>query len=287
MKTNLLLSVVAALSCWSGTGVQAQEYEYVPLVREGVKWFYAAQFNGCQNDRFDTYYTLEIQDDTVISGTPFKKLIYELSPYAPSPVKATLAYIREEEKKVYAVMNPDFDNQDPLYSFPFPVIKSENFDAYGEYIIYDFNDIIGFFGEHDLPLEEGEMISTNNGSRRYFYVTSTNAEPGTRKPGIIEGAGFDGGMGNLLFFTWSKFINCPKVLNCGLIQVMDENGAIELFGRYYENLKDYLKPTSIENVKTNKPQSEVYFNLLGEPVSTTKPTTPGIYIKGCRKVIVK
>ena len=270
------------------TSVQAQEYEYVPLVREGMQWVYAAQFNGCQYDRFDTYYTLQIKGDTVISGIPFKKLIYELSQNTPSPIKATLAYVREEDKIVYAVMNQNFDNQDPLYSYPFPVIKSENYNAFGEYIIYNFNDIIGFFGEYDLPLEEGEMVSTNNGNRRYYHVTSTEGDPSIRKPGIVEGVGFDGGSGNLIFFTWSKFINCPKVLNCGLIQVVDENGTIELYGRRYEELKDYLTPTNVENVRNdNRSQSDTYYNLLGEPVSRTKPTTPGIYIKGCKKFVIK
>ena len=36
MKRLLLLIAVSIV--WSGSVLQAQEYEYVPLVREGIEW---------------------------------------------------------------------------------------------------------------------------------------------------------------------------------------------------------------------------------------------------------
>ena len=54
--------------------VAAQEYEYVPFVREGVKWVCYYENNG-QFPLFDQYYrvginyfTLEINGDTIIDG---------------------------------------------------------------------------------------------------------------------------------------------------------------------------------------------------------------------------
>ena len=38
MKRLLLLIAVSIV--WSGSVLQAQEYEYVPLVREGIEWGY-------------------------------------------------------------------------------------------------------------------------------------------------------------------------------------------------------------------------------------------------------
>ena len=40
MKKSIILSMLM-LMLMGITGVHAQEYEYVPLVREGVKWVYA------------------------------------------------------------------------------------------------------------------------------------------------------------------------------------------------------------------------------------------------------
>ena len=59
----------------------AQGYEYVPFVREGVKWvcYYANPINATDYDGTyipfgQHFYTLELKGDTVINGKSYKPL---------------------------------------------------------------------------------------------------------------------------------------------------------------------------------------------------------------------
>ena len=79
MKKTLLISILALLGM---TQAVAQEYEYVPFVREGVKWTYSIQDYHYEKDyetnpaRGDNkvYRTLEIKGDTVINGKSYKAM---------------------------------------------------------------------------------------------------------------------------------------------------------------------------------------------------------------------
>lgn len=64
MKRLLLLIAVSIV--WSGSVLQAQEYEYVPLVREGVEWGYTGDLGD---------YRCQIKGDTIIDGTTYKNFI--------------------------------------------------------------------------------------------------------------------------------------------------------------------------------------------------------------------
>ena len=96
---------------------------------------------------------------------------------------------------------------------------------------------------------------------------------------IIESIGGDC-VGGLL-----RPLKCPCSETVGHSHVI-ENGEIIYKGCRYDILKETVGVKQI-TIDPEKPANDIYYNLLGEPVSTTKPTTPGIYIKGCRKVIVR
>ena len=267
------------------TGVQAQEYEYVPLVREGVQWVFAFLTHSTPSENcgawVETFYTLEFKGDTTINGMEYKNLVYDLSNKVSEPQHGTLAFMRETDKRVYAIVNADFNNYDLFMTYGYPRIENEG-GADGELVIFDFNDLKEFYdnnGGGNLNEAQDTLI---NGSIRKFYSTIPNPQLKA-----IEGIGEDI-VGNFLFPFCSRWPNCQKTMTMGLCYVKDADGNMEYYGRKYAELQDYLAITGVNSVKVdNHPQSEVYFNLLGEPVSTAKPTTPGIYIKGCRKVIVK
>ena len=73
MKTKLLLLILALLGMSQAV---AQEYEYVPFVREGVKWvyFYDNPFNAEVLGMADSiqYYSFELKEDTVIDSKSYK-----------------------------------------------------------------------------------------------------------------------------------------------------------------------------------------------------------------------
>ena len=70
MKNVILFSAFALLAIGQAA---AQEYEYVPFVREGVKWVYYIinyhydPYNNPQQGNNVVYRTLELKGDTVIN----------------------------------------------------------------------------------------------------------------------------------------------------------------------------------------------------------------------------
>lgn len=69
---NLIL-VFIAMACF--TSVNASEYKYIPIVREGVQWVYNCRFFDAELNRSNyTSMTLEFKGDTTINGYEYKKL---------------------------------------------------------------------------------------------------------------------------------------------------------------------------------------------------------------------
>ena len=266
------------------TGVQAQEYEYVPLVREGVQWVYAFLTHETPSDNcgawVQTFYTLEFKGSTTINGLEYKNLVFNLSNKVSEPLVGTLAYVRESDKRVYAIVNNDFNNYDYFMTQGFPRIENVG-GAEGELVIFDFNDLTQFYKENGLTIAEAQDTVINGVKRKYY------TELDNKRKKIIEGIGEDM-VGNFLFPFCVRWPNCEITRTKGLCYVMDTKGNVEYYGTNLSSLQDYLIVTGLTTVrKDDNSQSDIYYNLLGEPVSRTKPTTPGIYIKGCKKVVVK
>ena len=271
------------------TGVQAQDYEYVPLVREGVQWVYAYYLGyGYYGDEY-TYYTDELKGDTIIGDYSFKKLYRyfgkELDVFNTYPY----AYLREANKRVYAVINSQNDIGDyNLYQTGGLVIPSDNYNDIGEYVIYDFNDMETLYNHSMMSahsdeylqfvFDQGDTIINNRLLKTYELSPNHNGMK------IIESIGGDS-EGGLLRPIKVRYVNCPCPETIGLSHVI-ENGEVVYTGCRYDRLKEMVGVREI-TIDPTKPTNEIYYNLLGEPVSRTKPTTPGIYIKGCKKVVVK
>ena len=148
------------------TGVQAQEYEYVPLVREGVKWVYYLHMtkyddNGGYISGW-TPLTLELKGDTSLTNLSttrlYKKCYMTLDPeYARFfPIETDengtvlVAMLRENDKRVYAVYTEEYMNafilRPVIHSYVTGIALGGDRFADPEYIqneewmIYDFNE---------------------------------------------------------------------------------------------------------------------------------------------------
>lgn len=77
--------------------IQAAEYEYVPLVREGAEWGYSMELLG------KSYYRNLIQGDTVVNGESYKK--YYTFKNCTATEEENLAFLRETDKQVYITFN--------------------------------------------------------------------------------------------------------------------------------------------------------------------------------------
>ena len=125
----------------------AQEYEYVPFVREGVKW-------ECDDAYLDwgvyvhQYFTLEIFGDTIIDGKCYKAM-HKYSGNAINKENDTIpVYLREENKVVYGIV-PDGKTyaECPVGINNLPETL-ERVESGQEFVLYDFSDPVGFIKDN-------------------------------------------------------------------------------------------------------------------------------------------
>ena len=284
MKKTFLFFILALLSM---SQPMAQEYEYVPFVREGVKWVYYIN-NSDQLYPPDinflvglNYRTLEVKGDYVINGKTYKAM-HKYSGGAIDLQNDTIpVFLREENKVVYGIIPYGHRYYDC------PIKISWLNDEYNgqEFVLYDFNDQASFWdGILNIDFDDNfEYISTDFttlGSRkakRYVNRYSGNDFY------FIEGIGVDAlSNGFTLYPFMGWLINSPIYHLSHVI----EDGQIIYKGKYY----DPGNMTGIDEVVADKPQArrydDNYYNLMGQPLGKTLPTTPGIYIHHGQKICV-
>jgi len=145
MKKFLLSMILALLGV---TQVVAQEYEYVPLVREGVKWvcFYKRESVGrlyVNEESFQmgrNYFTLELKGDVEINGKQYKAL-HKYSGDAIDPQNDTvLICLREEDKVVYGIVPDGKTYPDFFIGYNLQLDIKDEIKSGTEFVLYDFND---------------------------------------------------------------------------------------------------------------------------------------------------
>ena len=218
MKKTLLLSILALLGM---SQVAAQEYEYVPLVREGVKWIYYYVnsdeiYPPDPNLAIGTVYlTLELKGDTIINGKTYKVM----HKYHGSSINVNSDTIpiclREEDKIVYGIVPEGKTYHDcPISCYGNEMVYSQIING-DEFILYDFNDPVAFgynnsyfFQYYDEmginPYKFDDIVIINeHKAKRYVFSCSGDFC-------FIEGIGFDGLTdGYLLAYKYSRFWSDP------------------------------------------------------------------------------
>ena len=174
MKKTILFTILALLGI---TQAVAQEYEYVPFVREGVKWVY-----DCGG-----FESLEFQGDTVINGKTYKAMHVALN----TENDRVAGYFRDEGKVVYGIV-PDGQTTCPIICMGSPAFDELLYSGQ-EFILYDFNDPYSYYSEIRNP---------NWWEKVYYYFNDTITVNGKGVGRhalsyqtdfcIIEGIGYDG-----------------------------------------------------------------------------------------------
>ena len=193
------------------------------------------------------------------------------------------------------------NNEGKEYRLMFPLA---GYTDGGTMIIYNFNNpkwnCVGYYlsiqhAFHDLYGYE-EVLTEENFTEvepieiegiscsRYAYVK----ENGDTMCYVVEGIGFDSrNMGDLLTpFTREPDPDADYQEYCGLSHVIKDGQIIYKGMRYSPG-----NMTGIDEVAAEKPQArqvdDNYYNLMGQPVGKTLPTTPGIYIHHGKKIVVR
>jgi len=243
MKKTLLISILALLGM---TQAAAQEYEYVPFVREGVKWVYYYQNYGNQNFPPDpnlqsgtVYLNLELKGDVVINGKTYKAM-HKYYGNAINEENDTIPiYLREKDQVVYGITPDGKTYADcPIGNiceggFIFEDIRDGN-----EFVLYDFQDPESYWDSH---------YNINGSETAYYQLLSidtiavgdhhvkryTNSIGGPEPFYIIEGIGIDApGDSYTLFPLRPAFTGTHDT--CFHLSHVIENGKIIYKGIYYD-----------------------------------------------------
>ena len=177
MKKTLLFSILALLGM---TQAVAQEYEYVPFVREGVKWTYSIQDYHYETDyetnpaRGDNkvYRTLEIKGDTVINGKTYKAMHMCVDDEYSEPREVVPVYLREENKMVYGIVPDGMYYDDTKLGYYATKVYDEILSG-EEFLLYDFQDPITYWenlteGWYDIHLLEDTIMVGGRYVKRYY-----------------------------------------------------------------------------------------------------------------------
>ena len=276
------------------TQMAAQEYEYVPFVREGVKWVYSYTNVDMIDEVMDrpadpnlaygtVYLTLELKGDTVINGKTYKAM-HKYYGDAINTVNDTIpVYLREEDKVVYGIVPDGKTYADcPIGRF---IHSLKNYIINGEeFVLYDFQDPVTFWNdvfywdeetwEEESVIASSEIIQVGNHlAKKYVFLEGADY--------VIEGIGVD-----CLYSGYTLYPFKPIWMGSGdvkfKLRYVVEDGEIVYKGVNYE------QPTDINEVMVDKarPMDENYYNLMGQPVGKNVPTAPGIYIHQGHKICV-
>ena len=245
MNKTILFILLALLGI---SQAAAQDYEYVPFVREGVQWKYHYS-----NISVSGNCTLEIKGDTVVDGKNYKPVHLYSGEAIDEENDTIVTYLREEDKVVYFIMLDD-----KRYS-QCPVGKGGMYPQTGqEYVLYDFRNPADFYGYDD------DYCGYMGENYEYYYLYSdTVAVDGCLRkrhvlnnPAIdyhnnlvIEGIGYCGATPGSPLYYCIMLTGSPTEICFYLDQVIENGQVTYNTGDYqYERMEGYV-PFVREGVK--------------------------------------
>ena len=313
MKKTITIILLAMLGL---TQTAAQEDEYLPIVRDGVKWVNEKVIVN-QGDTTKYYYNYEIsRNDTILEywPRPYKACYYYTGENLDVENDSLIAALRSDNYRkhfTYSGVNEAYWKVKLLF-----MVDYYMFTGGGELILYDFTDVTDLDGNTECILVDYYLFCQeccqesglyNGVPPRDPYLTHENfyevdpvevegvscrrwvimGEDGEPLAYIVEGIGFDSNdMGDLLTpFTCRPDPEADYQEWCGLSHVVKDGQIIYKGMRYREGVITGVDEAVAD--KTKHPLDPRYYDLMGRCVGTEVPTTPGIYIHDGKKIVVR
>lgn len=312
MKKIFFIALVALAAQFAVA--QEAEYEYVPMVREGVQWYYSHILADAEQPMQRVGRIVELKGDTVINGVTYKKCYQRflkkirhkdhvrMIVCSDSPL--LIAMVREEDKKVYAIFTPEYSSKvcNVACGLPYDTIDGEP-----EYLVYDFNDIIGHYQStneywnynvfFDGCYESG-AVEINGTLRREYSYENRLVQRTVESIGQVFNE--YGGLATFLSPLAFRKENCedpivselfPATSHMTFLYLIEDGEIVfrrdqwewwdpDLFDEYYSGIED------IKQVSEFQAHDTRWYSITGIAYDS-KPTEPGIYIHQGRKVVVK
>ena len=292
-------TIITLLALLGMSQAVAQESDYLPTVREGVKWVNEKVIvNHGDTTRYYYNYELSGTDTTrfTMMGEFYDACYYYLGDELNVETDSLIAGLHETDHVVRCLRNNAYDKvlaeQGELLHLP---IYSDG----GTRLLYNFESAdrcYYYYKMFDNMMYGIEPVITKENLIEVEPVTIEGmecfrmaylGEDGEPLAYIVQGIGFDSyDMGDLLTpFTRQPDRDADYQEWCGLSHVVKDGQIIYKGMRYRHDAF-----TGIDGVVAKQPQRPVdpqYYNLMGQPVGQDVPTTPGIYIHQGKKVVVR
>ena len=212
MKNLIVLLMVSILGISHSI---AQVYEYVPFVREGVKWVCDIPYEDIYSMTVrHNYFTLELAGDTVIDGKCYKAM-HKYSGDGINWENDTIPiYLREQDKMVYGIVPDGKTYDDCPVGIDNDQEMMEKISSGEEFVLYDFNDAVSFIESWCIIPDLTSVVSrkvisdmvTIDGTLSKRYISQCVGDFC-----LIEGIGFDTLYGGYPLSLQKH--NCPVVLD--------------------------------------------------------------------------
>lgn len=215
MKQTFLFTLLALLGM---SQAAAQEYEYVPFVREGVKWvyYYDNPIKGLgYEDGFipygEHYYTLEMKGDTVIDNKSYKPMHLYSGNSIDETNDTVPVYLREEDKVVYGIIPDDrryWECPIGIGTMVSGMNLQSTVETGKEFVLYDFNDPEDFYSSAPYLYDHVDTIQIGNHLSKILHISVNNY---MFDDYIIEGLGYMGyGPGMPLNYFMASSLEIPR-----------------------------------------------------------------------------
>ena len=218
MKKTLLIIMLSLLGM---TQAVAQDYEYVPFVREGVKWVYYYINEECYPSNPDlskgiVYLNLELKGDTIINGKTYKAMHKYHGNAINSENDTIPIYLREENKVVYGIVPDGKTYPDCFAGYGLSMTGIYDSISSGkEFILYDFQDTENYY--ESIFSYEAQYTGRYH-AFEYLYCDTLMLGDSQRKCHVfndgttfIEGIGFDGySAGYTLSYRYLMPMDAPR-----------------------------------------------------------------------------
>lgn len=256
---------------------QGQTADYQPLVREGVRWIYATQTVYSEDyESAMSYYGLEFYGDTTIvtknGSEVFKKCYMMGAPAQSSYYKVDFskrpprAFLREVDRKVYLIEASDL--QAAEWSGEPPRVD----------LIYDFSDdgkvtLVGMQGTASRTFTRQSQTDVAGHLCGVFSEGNANTDRIVESIGLVSR--WDG---DLYQARW--YWEAGPTTYYGLSHVVTADGEVIFKGPNYGLF------SGVNEVQAAAGDDSRWYIVTGVAFAG-RPSQPGLYIHGGRKVIIR
>ena len=229
-------------------------YVYTPLVREGVKWveFYENYSDGYERGTV----TFQFNGTSVINGVEYNNLYATINNEMIEAGTQPVAYVREHDKRVYALVNDNHGVEFPAGYEPLAMSQCKTDEATSEHILYDFNEPTAAY-TNGINYYNQSYGGALNGWHVSYDFHSLADRPAFS---IIEGIGTSD----------EAFINpWPIYPDNGLqfkLAWVEEDGDVIFKGPYYDKSIDSQEEYTALVSNGRKWVYLYYFNIVGSPI---------------------